>query len=200
MLFRSASTWQKYNGTSWVTATSAPSDNDGVITIRNGHTVTTGSVSADQIVIDAGGQLTMSANTLTLRNGTGVDITVNGTLQVSGGTLTMSSGTDIEVNGTLSLVSGTMTVNSSSTINVNNGGSFQRTGGTLTLPSGTLLFNSGATYNYSMNGGSIPLNTWATGSTLNITGVTTTLPSNLNQAFYNLTWNCPGFLFRQNFI
>ncbi|MBP8114308.1 MAG: T9SS type A sorting domain-containing protein [Chitinophagaceae bacterium] len=65
-----------------VPVTGTPTNLNGVITIRNGHTVTvTASVSADQCTIDAGGQVTVNAGqTLTVANGTGTDLTVNGTL------------------------------------------------------------------------------------------------------------------------
>src|SRR5689334_20922386 len=35
----SITTWEKYNGTTWLPAITAPSSTDGVITIQNGHTV-----------------------------------------------------------------------------------------------------------------------------------------------------------------
>ena len=77
-----AATWQRFDGSTWVTATVAPSSTDGAITIRNGHTVTiSASVTIDQVTIDAGGQLTSSGTTpvVTLANGTGTDLVVNGT-------------------------------------------------------------------------------------------------------------------------
>src|SRR6185295_6090868 len=46
--WNSISTWETFNGTSWVAATATPTNSDGVITIRNGHTVTiTASVTYD---------------------------------------------------------------------------------------------------------------------------------------------------------
>ena len=54
----SASTWQIFNGTSWVAATAAPSNTDGVITIAGTNTVNvTTTVDADQVVIAAGAEL-----------------------------------------------------------------------------------------------------------------------------------------------
>ena len=53
-----AATWQRHNGTSFVAAPTAPDQGDGVIHIRNGHTVTVNTaVTADQIIVDAGGIL-----------------------------------------------------------------------------------------------------------------------------------------------
>ena len=45
-------TWQIFNGTSFVAATITPSSSDGIITIRNGHTITiSNAITADQIEI-----------------------------------------------------------------------------------------------------------------------------------------------------
>ena len=46
------------NGTSWITAGSAPSSSNNVITVQSGHTMTVSStVTVDQVVINAGGQI-----------------------------------------------------------------------------------------------------------------------------------------------
>ncbi|HVO73662.1 MAG TPA: T9SS type A sorting domain-containing protein [Ignavibacteriaceae bacterium] len=101
-------TWQRWNGTSWATPTSGegtPNNNSGVTTIRNTHNVSVAAnVTADQITIDAGGQLTVnSATVLTLNNGTGTDLTVNGTVIVNGtlvnsGTITKAGTASITFN------------------------------------------------------------------------------------------------------
>src|SRR6187401_1721759 len=55
-------TWQRFNGTSWVTPTAAPTYTDGSITIQSGHTVTvTANVSIEQTTVDAGGQITVNS-------------------------------------------------------------------------------------------------------------------------------------------
>jgi len=77
----SASTWQTFDGTSWVAATAAPSNTDGIITILAGHEVTvTDNISADQIVVN--GTLHAVNNVLTLMNGVGTDLTVSATGEV----------------------------------------------------------------------------------------------------------------------
>jgi hypothetical protein len=58
--------------------------------------------------------------------------------------------------------------------------------------SSKIVFGNGSVYEHAVNGGSLIKATWNTGSTCLITGVTTAAPSNGNQNFYNLTWNCPG--------
>lgn len=77
--------WQTYNGTAWVAAATAPNSASNNITIQSPNTISVAaSVSADQITIDAGANLTTTGSAvLTLANGTGVELTVNGTFQES---------------------------------------------------------------------------------------------------------------------
>ncbi|MEW5797471.1 MAG: fibronectin type III domain-containing protein [Bacteroidota bacterium] len=95
------STWERFNGVSWVAATATPSSTDGLITIRSGHTVSvTANVSIDQTVIDAGGIVSITGTTiLTVANGGGTDLAVNGTLQ-------SSSSNNITTTGTIVVNSG----------------------------------------------------------------------------------------------
>lgn len=88
----STSTWQRYNGSSWVAATAAPSSSHKTITIQSGHIVdVTSNATVDQVVIDAGGTVNINSGvTLTLANGTGTDLSVSGTLR-NAGTVTLSS-------------------------------------------------------------------------------------------------------------
>src|SRR5438094_797626 len=56
--WNSTGTWQTFNGSSWVSVGHTPTSADGVIEIPSGDTVTiTASVTADQILVDAGGTL-----------------------------------------------------------------------------------------------------------------------------------------------
>lgn len=99
-----ASTWESYDGTTWITA-SAPPDatSTGGITILSGHTVTVAaSVGATNVTIASGGQVTVAASqTLTINHTTGAtaDITVAGTLQ-NQGTVTEATGALMTVTGT----------------------------------------------------------------------------------------------------
>lgn len=102
--WNSLSSWQRFNGTTWLTPTmteGTPNNSDGAITIRNTHQITvTANVSADQLTIDAGGELEInSSRTLTISNGTGTDLIVNGELENRGtvvmtGTSTFNSGSE----------------------------------------------------------------------------------------------------------
>jgi hypothetical protein len=104
-------------------------------------------VSTDETTVDAGGQVTVnSGQTLTIADGTGTDLTVNGTL-VNSGTLTFNTGI-------------------------------------------TATFGSGSIYQHAKDAGTIPTATWNANSTCSITGITTTIPTGLGQAFSNFTWNC----------
>ena len=60
-----------------VAASAAPATSDDVVTIRNGHTVTVAaSVSSDQVIVEAGGQVTVNGGvTWTIANGAGTDLT-----------------------------------------------------------------------------------------------------------------------------
>jgi hypothetical protein len=83
-LWSAAGTWETYNGAAWVAAGAAPSSANGVITIQITHTVTiNATVSIDQVVINSGAFLTLTAGTLTIANGAGVDLTINGTFTES---------------------------------------------------------------------------------------------------------------------
>jgi hypothetical protein len=65
-----------------VSATAAPSSSDGIISIRNGHTVSvTTSVTIDQTTVDLGGKVILSGGTLTIANGTGTDLVIEGTYE-----------------------------------------------------------------------------------------------------------------------
>lgn len=93
-------TWQRFNGTSWVNTTTPPTTADGVITILSGHTVTvTVSKNADQVIVNSGGTLVVNSGiTLTLLNGAGKDLSVFGTLRNAGTVAGVNA--DIENTGT----------------------------------------------------------------------------------------------------
>ncbi|MFN8166569.1 MAG: T9SS type A sorting domain-containing protein [Bacteroidia bacterium] len=98
--WNAAATWQRFNGSTWVAATGAPSSSDATITIQNGHTVTmTASATVDQVVIASGGTLVLNNGvTMTLANGAGTDLDVTGTFK-SAGTVTISGSTIAFQNG-----------------------------------------------------------------------------------------------------
>ncbi|MEI2748946.1 MAG: LamG domain-containing protein [Ferruginibacter sp.] len=98
--WNSPSTWETFNGCIWVPAVSSPSFTNNNITIRNGHNVTvTASVTIDQTVVDAGGTLTVSAGTLTINNGSGSDLTINGSFVWAAETASLTVNAQASVDG-----------------------------------------------------------------------------------------------------
>ncbi|HPR18658.1 MAG TPA: hypothetical protein PLD62_10485, partial [Candidatus Cloacimonadota bacterium] len=111
------STWQTYNGSAWVDAGTTPNSGSGVVTILNSHTVTVNStLTIDQTVVDEGGILTVdlsSSESLTINNGSGDDLNVNGTMNLShvvsnGGEGLTGTGKTV-INGTCNWNSGHIT-------------------------------------------------------------------------------------------
>ena len=78
-------TWEVKSGSSFINATDIPTLDDDSIIIRPGHTVTVNSVSQlDQIWVQYGAVLNIAA-ALTLNNGTGNDLLVDGSLMIAAG-------------------------------------------------------------------------------------------------------------------
>ena len=154
-----------------ITASVAPNSiNSAGIWIRSGSPITVGStVTADQITVDAGAILNVGAGgDFTLANGTGTDLTINGNFNVNN-TCTTNAGSSVALNGTW-----TTTVGS----------------GVLTT-NGSMIVSGTGVYTNNVNGGSIPIGTWNSGSKLNIQGVTNSgLTGGLGQLFWDVEWNC----------
>lgn len=94
-------TWQSFDGTNWVAAASTPSSASGYIIVRSPHVVTiTASVTADQVIIDAGGRINLATG-MTVNDGASIDFTVNGTLDCSGSVLTGAGSFMLEIGGDL---------------------------------------------------------------------------------------------------
>lgn len=175
-LWSSAAVWEKdVNGNGIFTAAiSAPTSIAGIVQVRSGHTVrVTSSVIIDQLTVETGGTLNIATSqSLSINNGTGDDLTINGILNDSG-TLTISTvPTDalVRVNGTLNNL------------------------GLITNSSAARLFfenNSNYSHNFTTTAGIIPTANWHIGSNCIIAGYTTNtaVPAGLNQTFGNFIWN-----------
>ena len=107
--WNNAGNWQSSSDSvDWITATLVPTASAHSITIRNGHNINVDAVAGgDQIYVKSGAQLSISANTFTLSNGTstagfgGFDLVLEGgTLNRIGGTFIISSGATINFTGT----------------------------------------------------------------------------------------------------
>lgn len=131
-----ASTWQRFDGSGFVAAPSAPSANDGVITIRAGHTVTASTFfTADEIVVESGGTLSHTDGGFTVADGPDDDIQVFGTLIhsgngfsgpgniriMSGGSFQWTGGGQLNADLTLDLDQGSTGSSSSTSPLLNNG-------------------------------------------------------------------------------
>jgi hypothetical protein len=123
-----ASSWQTFNGSTWVDASAFPSYASGTITILSGHTITSSATdSADQVVINSGGTLNIFGGTLTITDGAGTDLTCNGTLALSNGTLNgagsmaFAAGSTFNWSGGILGGSGVTTINAGSAFNMNGG-------------------------------------------------------------------------------
>ena len=141
-------TWQRFDGVSWLAASSAPTSSDGVISILNGHTVTVNvSTSADQVIVNNGGTLSIASGTFTLNDGAGDDLQVNGSLSITGGTITGTG--DVLLNNTADWSGGTISapfnVASSGTLSLSTTNNRFLTGATL-VNNGTINFSAGTLY------------------------------------------------------
>ena len=152
----SVSTWETYNGILWAPAITPPSSLlSGAINIRNGHTVTVNAnTTVDQLTIDAGGTLALTANTLTLDILAIGSLTCNGALQLNGGNINMNVTNGVVVNGAMLWTDGDVMLG---TVNINSGAVLTlNTSADKDLQSATINVNSGGTMNW--DDGNINLN------------------------------------------
>lgn len=151
------STWEYSTDLiTWATATQAPhSENSLSITVRDPDTVTLGSsVNADQMTIESGGTIIVAAETtLTLDNGPGTDLTINGKLTITGslvfapGASSTGANSTIEFNGTIPQVAGSGFPAEIMNLIINNPSGVSITEGTIVT--GTLTQTSGEIANIS---------------------------------------------------
>jgi hypothetical protein len=84
--WNAVTTWQTYNGSSWVAATAPPNSASGLITIQSPHQVTNStSVTVAHVVVNAGAQLIVNAGTVfTVVSGSGTNLEVFGVVNNAG--------------------------------------------------------------------------------------------------------------------
>ncbi|MFN8303116.1 MAG: choice-of-anchor D domain-containing protein [Saprospiraceae bacterium] len=150
----------------------APSSTVGTITIKNTHTVTvTAPVTIDQITVESGATLTTNASqTLTVNDGTGNDLTVDGTLNIAHN---LANNGVVAINGTLQI----------------NSGGFVSTNAPTYAAGSTLVYNTGGSYgvgtewtgNATMPGLGVPANvTIQNSTTVNMPNSNRGIAGNLN--------------------
>ncbi|MFY7885223.1 MAG: hypothetical protein ACOVOV_10325, partial [Dolichospermum sp.] len=93
----------------------------------------------------------------------------NATLTFSGGNFTIADGTGVDFS-----INGIFVRSTTNTFNNN----------------GAISFGVSGVYQHQINGGALPIATWNVSSTCIISGITTTAPSNINQIFGKVIWNC----------
>ncbi len=120
-------TWQRFDGSEWRDTSVYPTAADGVVTILNGHTVEgTLSIAVDELIIENGGALEFVSDSLTVADGPGTDVIVNGILSTTG--VIVNNG-QMEINGTFrinanGLVNNQPVYGAASTLVYNTGGTF----------------------------------------------------------------------------
>ncbi|MBL0095101.1 MAG: hypothetical protein IPP46_00465 [Bacteroidetes bacterium] len=141
-------TWEVFNGSTWDPAVTPPSSTDGAITIRNTHTIdVNSSLTIDQAVIEGGGIVRFYSGTLTVENGAGVDLVINGALEWwagLAGNMDVQSGAEVGGSSDFSFGGTTLTNNGSftgGTLGFFGGASGQNLNGTGTIRS-MLMFNA----------------------------------------------------------
>lgn len=204
--FSTSRTWVPSAGGAWTTAGNwSPSGipvagDDIIIGSQSAPVTSVPTIALNSLTINGNCTLQSgSAATLTLGGNTGTDFVVAG-----GANLTLGATVNITLaNNSTATIDGTLTVNSGSTFNTDGtsvvttvNGSIVNYGAVTSNTSSKLLFQSGSTFQHAVDGGFIPISTWATSSNLLITGYATTVgnPSNyatiFAQSFGNVTWNC----------
>ncbi|MBC6366220.1 hypothetical protein, partial [Algoriphagus sp. AK58] len=198
-----ASTWQRFDGTDWVAAITAPVSTDGQITIRSPHSVNYNLNSTiDEVLVESGATLSINGGFAINNGAADHDVIVNGNLNFFAGTI---SGT-----GTL-LVNGTMiwsssfgqngflapaTISASGTLNI--GGSYAVLSGSL-INNGTTNLSSGA-LGFSTNGAFINNATFNITNTATDFGYQEVAPGFTNSSTGTVTkTNSGSFLLGTNF-
>lgn len=195
--------------TSWSPARNTPATND-ILQFTNGATNTISNVPTQTI-----GKLrvTNNSNITLIGNGSGnatitVSTAANDAIDVDAGATLQIRG--IRTGGPATEYSLTITTSNSAGLIANIDGTVKATREALARPgtigvftkggsNATINFNNGSIYIHDVDGSSIPSATWNASSACNITGLTNTAPSNLNQSFGNFTYDCPDHAALINF-
>ncbi|HPS65587.1 MAG TPA: hypothetical protein PK447_08435, partial [Ignavibacteria bacterium] len=200
-------TWTGNSGSNWSSAgnwnpAGVPGADDDIV-ISTTVTIIMDFVSTATInsfTINNNATVTLSSSGTTrnlIIDNTGSSITTGSTLVILGSSVTQvytisfsGTGETVSIYGTLNLKTFSIYNATNSTTTVS--GTITNDGGTVTATPENLKFNSGSTYTHNMNGGTIPAADWDAASTLNVTGITSTIADGFSQTFGNFIWNCTG--------
>jgi hypothetical protein len=160
--------WRRFDGTNWVTTTELPNASTGTITIRSNDSLDLDiALTTDRLQIETTGILNVQTASLTITDGPGADLVVNGTLNLHNGQTISGSGTN-ELNGVLNWYGGTLSLQTTSS-----------SGSTTNLSTNT---NKILSANFINNG----IFNWATGSTsggISFNNATFTNNGTINEQF-----------------
>ena len=146
--WNAATSWERFDGTNWVAAAIPPASSDGVITIRAGHGITvSATTSADQITVLASGSIAMDAD-LTLNDGTGDDLTINGTMHFNTGRLSGPGRMVVSNGGILNLGTGQQKLIGAA---ITNNGTMNWSGGTIYFRATGILISNAGSFNITGN-------------------------------------------------
>jgi hypothetical protein len=172
-----ASNWQRYNGSSWVTAGGAPSSTNGVITIQGNDTITnTTSITVDQLIVN--GTLVQNS-TMNIANGTGDDILIYGIAEFRGTSTTIQNNATCEIYAIWIKLFSTVTNNGTVNWNV---GDFSFDGGTFINNKNFNESSNSSLHGY--NGGGTFINT-VTGVFTHVSGIMINYISFTNNGIMN---------------
>ena len=158
--------WQSStNGSTWVDADLSPTSAANSITIQPTHTISIlNNISADQLTISSGAFLNHASNAVfTLDNGSGVDMTINGTYIINGaipsgtGTYTVESGGAIRADANIGGNSDDIAFQSNNKVLFKTGSVFEWNS-SIFGTSGVTYFNSASekpTFRISSNAGNV---------------------------------------------
>ncbi len=206
-------TWDGSNGTNWATAANwslnlvPTAAHDVVININAAIDVDATPPNLKSLTISGNATVSFTCSgatrTITITNtGTGFSIATGSSLilygQNAGGGRSMNIAFSAAT--VTSNIAGSLTLNAAgagSSYNATNSnttvtGTITNYTGLITSTTANLSIGSGGTYVHAVNGSAIPAAVWNAASNCNITGITNTAPSGLNQSFGNFTWDCAG--------
>lgn len=100
------------------------------------------------------------------------------------------------IGNALASIAGTLRLGQNTVLDWNNGNTLITVTGTIENEDGTiagsttnLVFADGSLYSHQRNGSSIPIANWSNGSKIELPGVVSTIPNNINQVFGTLEFN-----------
>ncbi len=185
--WKDAEIWETFNGTKWTTATTPPNSSFNTIEISEGNEVViTSKVKADQLVVKKNSTLVSEKGLLSIENGPGIDlevegkIIVNGNLEIKNGAVFSVTDCSLNIRGMIDLA-GSMSVK----------GHFKNFGGNLLIEQDHITIEKNGVYEHAFDGGLLPLASWDKNSLCKITGVEGSVPQNISQVFGNLEWDSP---------